>query len=129
MARAAHNDVLDALLDEIATSTGLSVCSSEPSTRAEALNGTTHMLASVALTAGAGSGDFAAIADDGASRMLQVLQQSDISITSTGTANHIALYDGSDLLFVTTCTAQALTSGGTVTVPAFDINVEDPVAP
>jgi hypothetical protein len=31
----------------------------------------------------------------------------------------------SKLLYVTTCTSQSLTSGGTVTVPAWDIEIAD----
>ena len=122
MARFAHDDVLDALLDEIATSTTINVCSTQPTNYTEATS--TYMLAATAVS----SGDFTN-ADDTSGRKLTVSQQTDIDITNTGTAQHIALCDATTLLFVTTCTAQGLTSGGTVTIPAFDINVQDPVAP
>jgi hypothetical protein len=87
------------------------------------------MLATVTLTVGDGQGDFTIAEGDVSGRKVTVEQQTDISISNTGTAAHIAITDGADLLFVTTCTPQALTSGGTVTVPAFDIEVEDPEAP
>lgn len=54
-------------------------------------------------------------------------EQVDVAITATGTATHVAITDGvSDLKQVTTCTSQALTSGGTVTVPAWDHTLRDP---
>ena len=45
-----------------------------------------------------------------------------------GGADHVALVDVSavTLLYVTTCTAQVLTSGNTVTCPAWDIEIADP---
>ena len=48
-------------------------------------------------------------------------------IATTGTANHVCISDGvSDLKLVTTCVAQALTSGGTVDIGAFDHEIGDP---
>ena len=44
-----------------------------------------------------------------------------LSITATDTATHVCLSNGVDTLtLVTTCTSQALTSGGTVDTSAFD---------
>lgn len=126
MARSAHNDVLDALLDEIATGNIITVCSSEPTTRTEAV--TTYKLADITVTPGDGNGDFT-IADDTSGRKLTVAQQSDVDIDTSGDATHVAISDDTTLLFVTTCTSQTLTSGGTVTIPSFEINVQDPVAP
>jgi hypothetical protein len=37
----------------------------------------------------------------------------------------VCLDDGTTLLQVTTCTSQALTAGGTVDVPAYDIEFAD----
>jgi hypothetical protein len=78
------------------------------------------------MTAGAGNGDYTIADGDTNGRKLTVLQQTAMSITASGTANHIVLDDGTTLLYVTTATAQALTSGGTVTVPAWDIEIADP---
>ncbi len=47
-------------------------------------------------------------------------------LASVGTATHVALADGTRLLYVTTCTSQALTSGNTVNFPAWDIEIADP---
>ena len=56
-----------------------------------------------------------------------VAQQSTVSITNSGTATHVAVITAnSTLVDVTTCTSQALTSGGTVTIPAWDHEIADP---
>ena len=52
-------------------------------------------------------------------------QQASLSVDVTGTTTHIAINDGVDF-YVTTCTSQALTSGNTVTIPAWDIEFADP---
>jgi hypothetical protein len=127
MARSAHNDVLDALLNEIATSTKICVCDTEPTTHAQAA--TTYMLAATAIVGGNFSGPAEGSLGTAGGRKLTFDQLADISISNTGTATHIALLDGNNVQFVTECTEQVLTSGGTVTVPAFIIEVEDPVAP
>jgi len=107
----------------------MDVCSTEPTTYAEATS--TYTLANTTLATGdSGGSDYTAPQDDTSGRKLIVEQQTDIAITGTDDAEHIAITNGSDeLIFVTTCTLQGLTSGGTVTVPAFEINVQDPVAP
>lgn len=124
MAKAVPDVVLDAALDEIATATRLVVCSAEPANYAGIA---AVLLASVALTAGDGNGDYVVANGDTSGRKLTVAQQADIAITASGTATHVALDDGVSLQYVTTCTSQALTSGGTVTVPAWDIEIADPV--
>ena len=124
MAKSIHNDVLDAALDKIATGTILTVCSAEPTSRTEAV--TTYALADIVMTAGDGNGDYTVGDGDTSGRKVAVAQQADIDIDSSGTATHIAICDASTLLLVTTCTSQALTSGGTVTVPTFDDEILDP---
>ena len=115
---------MDAMLANIAQSDMLHVCSGQPANFAGIA---AVMLAEVALTAGAGNGDYTLANGDTSGRKLTVAAQSAVSITNSGTATHIALSDGSaTLYYVTTCTSQALTSGGTVDVPAFDIEVADP---
>lgn len=121
MGKLATDAVLDGTLDIIATATEMYVCTGEPTSRANA--DSLSLIAAHTLT----SGDFSK-SDDAVNsgRKITVAQQASLSIDATGTATHIALCTGSDLLYVTTCTSQALTSGGTVTVPAFDITIEDP---
>jgi len=44
----------------------------------------------------------------------------------TGTAGQIAITSSDELMIVTTCTTQALTTGNTVTIPTWDIEIADP---
>lgn len=122
MAKSASDAVLDGTLDIIATGTLLTVCSAEPTTYTEAA--TTYKLADVVLD----SGDFTKANGDTSGRKVTIAQQAAIPIDSSGTATHIAIAttSGSLLRIVTTCTSQALTAGGTVTVPAFDFEIADP---
>lgn len=123
MAKLVVDAVMDAALTKGATGTIISVCSTQPTTRAEAV--TTYMLANTALTAGDGNGDFVIADGDANGRKLRVLQQGPITITNSGDAQHVAICDGTDLLLVTTCTTQTLTSGGTVTVPEWSHTIAD----
>ena len=123
MAKALPDVTLDALLEKIATGTRLTVLSGEPANFAGIA---ALLLASVVMTAGVGNGDYTKANGDTNGRKLTVLQQAAIAISASGTATHIAIDDGTSLLSVTTCVSQALTSGGTVTVPAHDIEIADP---
>lgn len=123
MGKSVHNDVLDAALDKIATSTRLVVCSDEPQNFAGIA---AVALADVTLTAGDGNGDYTIADGDTSGRKVTIAEQADIEVDTSGTATHIALDDGSTLLYVTTCTSQALTAGNTVTVPAWKIEILDP---
>jgi hypothetical protein len=112
---------MDAALDEVATSVKLRVCSgsSSPADRAAAISAT---LAEVTID----SGDFSKANGDSSGRKTTVAQQANIDIDASGDATCVTLDDGTVLQYVTTCTTQALTSGGTVTVPAWDIEIADP---
>ena len=112
--------VLDALLDGIATGTIMTVCSAQPTTRTEAV--TTYALADVVLA----GGDYTKANGDVSGRKITTAQKASVPIDTTGTATHIAICDATDVLLVTTCTSQSLTSGGTVTIPAFKCETTDP---
>jgi len=120
MSKFASDAVLDSLLDKVATGTILTVCSAQPTSRTEAV--TTYKLADVVVD----SGDFTKADGDVSGRKVTIGQQTDVPVDSNGTATHVAICDGSNLLYVTTCTSQVLTSGNTVTVPAWKIEVSDP---
>lgn len=122
MAKACSDAHMDAMLDNIALADTLTVCSGQPANVAGIAAVT---LAAVAVTPGDGNGDFTIADGDSSGRKLTIAQQSSISITADGTATHVVLDDGTNI-YVTTCTSQVLTSGGTVTVPAFDVEVADP---
>jgi len=123
VAKAANDVFIDGGLDRIDDCVTLTVCSSQPANFAAIA---AAKLAAVTLTAGAGGGDYTKANGDTNGRKLTIAQQASITIDASGTATHIVLDDGTDI-FVTTCTSQALTSGGTVTVPAWDIEIADPV--
>jgi hypothetical protein len=123
-----HNDVLDGALNIIkngATQICVDTIAAAPTTYEEAV--TTNMLA---IYSTATAGNF--IVDDGAvgagyGRELNIAQFATIEVINSGTAGHIALCDVDDrLLYVTTCTSQALTDGNTVTIPTWIITIADP---
>lgn len=121
MAKSVHDAVLDGAFDIIKNNCNLmTVCSAEPTTRDEAI--TTFKLADVAMA----SGDFTILNGDTSGRKVRVAAKNSVPIDTTGTGNHIALVDGTRLLLVTTCTAQALTAGNTVNFPAWDDEIADP---
>jgi hypothetical protein len=127
MAKWSSDTVMDAALAVVDDCTVLTICSDQPATYAEAT--ADLKLADVVLTAGAGNGDFV-LADGAVSgRKMTITQQPSVPIDTSGTANHVALSvsASSTLTYVTTCTSQVLTSGGTVTVPAWAIEIADPV--
>jgi len=123
MAKSVHDDVLDGALNIIKNNcTRMTVCTTEPTTFTAA--NSTNALADVTMA----SGDFTAANGDTSGRKLTIASKSGVAIDTSGTAAHIALLDvtNSKLLYVTTCTSQALTSGGTVTFPAWKIEIADP---
>ncbi len=126
MAKLVPDAILDGMLASIADQcTRVTICSTQPTTYTEA--NATYALADVTVTAGAGAGDFTIGDGDTNGRKLTLLQQTGIPIDTSGTAQHIALLDvaGTELLAVTTCTSQVLTSGNTATINAFDIEISD----
>ena len=124
MAKATPDAVLDGIADKIIAGVNTSpsgklyVCSGQPADFAGIAAVT---LASVNVD----TTDFTK-ADDTSGRKVTIAQQASIPITASGDATHIALASVDTLLYVTTCTTQTLTSGGTVTVPAWKISVADP---
>jgi hypothetical protein len=110
----------DALLDYIAGATAMHACSTLDAspTLAEV---TTASLADVALA----GGDFTKATGDagGQSRKTIIAAKPGVTIDFSGTADHIALVDGSVVRLVTTCTSQALAAAGTVNFPAWEHEV------
>lgn len=120
MGKYAHDDVLDALLDEIADNANLMcICSAQPTTRAEAA--ATYALATVALAAGD-----KLIADGVTGRKVTIAAKSNVPITGSGSGNHIALVDNAKLYFVTTNVAQTLATGNLVNIPSWSVTAGDP---
>ena len=118
---------LDAMLAVLfATADRVDVCADTPTTYGNATTGGTYSLGNVTVTAGVGNGDWTAAAGDTSGRKVTMTQQTGVPVTNSGTATHIAWTDGSATLFgVTTCTSQAVTSGNTMTINAFDVELQD----
>lgn len=119
MAKKCANSVLDAALDKIATATSQIALAAEPADRAAALAGA---LATATMT----GGDYTNADGDASGRKVTVAQKSGVTVDADGNATHVALIDGTELLYVTTCTAQQLTNGNSMTFPAYDIELADP---
>lgn len=131
MAKYANDIVMDTALQVVKTGitsygpcNEMTVCNAQPTTYAEAH--TTYKLADVSM---AGT-DFTLANGDVSGRKLTVAAKSAVLIDTSDTATHVALTDtvNSVLLYVTTCTSQALTANGsnTVSFPTWDIEILDP---
>lgn len=127
MAKFAPDATLEGLLAQAALADEMYVCSAQPANYAGIAAVT--LAGPITLTPGNGNGDFTYADGDTNGRKVTVAAQNGASVTASGTATHIVLATGgaTDLLrYITTCTSQALTSGNTVNVPAWDIEVADP---
>jgi hypothetical protein len=121
MAKRVDDSVLDGAFDILDQANIMTACSAEPTTRTEAV--TTYALADATMTPNT---DFTKANGDTSGRKVTVAAKSSVTVDSSGTATHIALCDGSTLLYVTTCTSQALTASNTVNFPQWDIEIADP---
>ena len=123
-AKSVADVVLDGALNVIATATRMTACNAQPTTYTEA--NATFALADVTMA----GGDFTNANGDTNGRKVTVGAKSGVLIDTSGTATHVALVRVADtvLLYVTTCTSQALTANGsnTVNFPAWDIEIADP---
>jgi len=130
MAKLVANAVLDAALQYLEDNVDwMSACEGAPTTyehaHSEKGTATGKMLASSATPT------FTGPVDDAASpygRKTTIDEEAAVEVLQTGTADHVALCDvgATTLLYVTTCTGQALTDGNTVTFPPWKITLGDP---
>lgn len=121
MSKYVPDTTIDAMLAVItAGCTRLDICSTQPTSYAQATS--TYSLGNKTLTGAWSTAD-----GDVSGRKITCAQQTGISITSSGTAAHIAGTNGSNTLwFVTTLSSsQAVTSGNTATINSFDLEVAD----
>lgn len=124
MAKTVNSTVLDQALNYIKNNvTKMVVCNAQPTTYTE--GNATFALAPVTMA----SGDFTVQAGVTSGRRVTTAAKSAVSVATSGTATHVALLDVTNtaLLYVTTCTSQALTSGNTVTIPSWNIEIAAPV--
>jgi hypothetical protein len=122
MAKILDDSVIDGSLNVVKNgTTQMAICREQPTTYIEAT--VTFMLA---LKTGLTAGSFTGPVDGASGRKLTKTAESDILVTNSGEASHIALCSGAVLLLVDTCTPQALTAGNIVNAPAFDWEIADP---
>jgi hypothetical protein len=122
MGKAASTEVLDGSLNIVRQATRMVALDGEPATYAAAFAG--RLVEAVLVPA-----DFTLAAGDVSGRKVSIAGKTGLSVLAAGTANHIALIDvaGSRLLYVTTCPAQALVIGGTVSIAGWSIEIAAPV--
>jgi hypothetical protein len=92
-----------------------------------AINATVANINSVRLAeqTGMGTGDFTIAA--GSQRQLTVAAKGPLTPSASGTPTHITLDNGTKLIYQTTCTGSALTSGGAgVNIPTWTITFAGP---
>ena len=123
-----QNDaMLDAALSYVQTNSAqIVLCQDIPSSTTAALTdydggGTNVGLGEKVLV----SGTYTGPDNDTSGRKLTVPEVTAVDVDVTGTVNNIAIIGSSDVLYVTSCVAQNVTAGNTVTIPEWDINVLD----
>lgn len=122
MAKDAPDATIDTMLDYIDQCDRMYVCSAQPANFAGIAAVTLATATMVPDT------DFPKAAGDVSGRKITVALKNGVSVTASGTPTHIALGRTTDstMRYVTTCTGPALTSGSTVNIPAWKIEVQDP---
>lgn len=130
MAKSCASAVLDAALQYLEDNVDrISVCEGQPTTYEHATStkgvatGKKLAMSSTPTFTGPGAGD-----GGGSSRKTAVDAEPTITIDASGDADHVALCKSGTtaLLYVTTCTQQALVAAGTVSIPAWDIEIGSP---
>jgi hypothetical protein len=113
--------VLDGALTVVSGATRMLALAGQPASYAAALSG---RLAEAVLA----PGDFSFTPGNVSGRKVDVAAKADVPVTASGTADHVALVDAvsETLIYVTTCPAQALVSGGTVNFGPWSIEFGDP---
>ena len=121
MSKFASDAMMDAALDYLAGSTIMHVCSAQPANYAGIA---AVSLASVVMT----GADFTKADGDVSGRKVTTAAKNGVTVANSGTASHIVLAKVADttLRNITTCTAQVLTAGNTVNIPAWDWEIADP---
>jgi hypothetical protein len=123
MAKFTSTAVLDAALAKSATCTRESVCTTQPANFAGI---SAVSLGNVVVVAGlGGTGYSAALAGDVSGRKTTVAAKTIASASASGSAQHIVLDDGTTLHHVTTCSAQTITAGNQINIPAWDVEFAD----
>jgi len=129
MAKFAPDSTIDGMLEQIALADEMYVTDSQPTTYADLGDSVAVLVGPITLTPGDGNGDFTIGDGDVSGRKVTVAAQNGASVVASGDATHVVLATGGStdvLRYVTTCTTQTLTSGNTVNVGSWDVEVADP---
>jgi hypothetical protein len=131
MGKFANDTIMDAALSTIRENVKrITVCSGQPTTVNEAQDLKGAGGKALARLAATSAGSFAALANgDSSGRKMTVNTHSGIAVSATGLGNHVALLSStaaSTLWYVTTASAQTLTSGNTLTINGWDVEFADP---
>lgn len=121
MGKQASSTFLDGAFNTIkgsADTITYTLCSTQPTTRTEAI--TTYMLASTTLNK---TTDLTLANGDVSGRKMTVSAKTGVSVTNTGTGQHVAICDATNLLYVSTTASQAVSAGGTVDIGAWKIEL------
>lgn len=123
MAKSINSTVLDQALNYLKNNgTKMVLCSAQPTTYTE--GNATYMLANVTMA----SGDYTLANGDTSGRKVTMAAKTGISVSNAGTGTHVAILDttGTALLLVTTCTSQAVSSGGTCDIGSWKDEIQAP---
>lgn len=122
MAKFLVDAAADADLAYIRDQTGfVAICNAQPTTVAQATS--TYSLGTLAY----GTANWT-IGDDGSAGRKVTAGAVAVPVTSSGTVNHIAYYNAGTIIGCGTCAPTAVTSGGTLTVNAYDFNKVSDIA-
>lgn len=125
MAKYQNDAMLDAALQYVEDQTDLMcVCSGQPASFDAAIgNSGTQNLAQKTIV----STNFTIGNGDASGRKTTIAQIAAISVTTTGTADHIAFVNStaSTLIYIATASSQSVTAGNSMTTAAWDIEVAD----
>lgn len=121
MSKFCSNPVFDAALARISTATVMVATSGQPATYAVATSGA---LTQATMT----PADFAIANGDVSGRKVVIAAKSGLAVVTAGTVDHVSLLDPSTstLLYVTTCPAQAIVAGGTVSLASWQVEINQP---
>lgn len=124
MAKYANPSFIDGAFNTIKASADTityTLCSTQPTTRTEAV--TTYMLASTTLNK---TTEITLANGDTSGRKMTISAKTGVSVTNSGSGQHVAICDATNLLFVTTTATQAVSAGGTVDIGSWKDEIAAP---
>lgn len=124
MAKFASSAFIDGAFNVIKASADTityTLCSTQPTTRTEAV--TTYMLASTTLNK---TTEITLANGDTSGRKMTISAKTGVSVTNSGSGQHVAICDATNLIFVTTTTTQAVSAGGTCDIGTWKDEIAAP---